>query len=93
MLIHEIFYGYFPLTYSSGLAKDILNLWSNEFLYLAKMGKKSGLKVIDSAFQLLNLAMVRVNQSERLEPTKAYEIIIAVEEFYREVKKLIIANW
>ena len=89
-MIHEIFYGSFPLTYTPVLAKDILNLWNNEFLYIIRGQKRKGLKILDTIFQLVNLLLVRVNQSERLELAKAYMILKSAEDYVDSINDFIV---
>ena len=89
-MIHEIFYGSFPLTYTPVLAKDILNLWNNEFLYIIRGQKRKGLKILDTIFQLVNLLLVRVNQSERLELAKAYMILKSAEDYADSINDFIV---
>ena len=87
MLLHEFFYGFFPLSYSYSMAKDIQALWSSEFLYIPRPLKKRGLSAIQSIIHLITYLMIQIKQKNRLDSSKTYSILGIVEEYQKKIYK------
>jgi hypothetical protein len=85
ILLHEFFYGFLPLSYTSCMGKDIQTLWSSEFLYLPRSLKKRGLNAIESIFHLISYLMIQIPQTNRLPVWKAYSIIDLIEKYHKEI--------
>lgn len=82
ILIHIIFYGYNPVSFSRNFWKEINALWEIEFLIVRRDKGGHNINFLDRVFQRLLVTTVQVKQEKRMSVESVEEILTLALQYY-----------